>query len=777
MPENVTLSVRGMTCAACQARVERALRREPGVGEASVNLLLGSATVAYDPATTRPERLVATVRDSGYDADVAPTGASATEDDAARERAQAHDARTLGIKAAFALVSGVVAMLASIPLMLDAGAAGASIDPLMHGVMMRIAPAVRGVVPWLFAIPRPVLLFGVAALTLVVMTWAGRHFYQRAWQAARHGAADMNTLIAVGTLAGMTYSLVATFAPGVFVARGIAPDVYYEAVVLIIAFILTGNALEARARQRTMRALRSLAALQPPTAHIMRGTDIADVPVEQVRAGDHVLIRPGERVPVDATIVEGESAIDESMMTGESMPVLRQPADTVMAGSVNTTGAIQARVLRGSAQSTLAGMVKLMRDAQVARAPVQQLADRISAVFVPGVMLLAVITFVVWALTAHYAPLMRGFAAAVAVLIISCPCAMGLAVPTAVMVATGRGAELGVLFKGGDALQRMGDVDTVVLDKTGTVTQGHPAVVSSTIVPDAVFDVAQMVAYAAAVEALSQHPLAAAIVAERDRLQVPRMAASAFVSWSGLGAAATVADHRVVVGSAAVMQQESIPLAAAGGAIDALARSGATPVIVAIDGRIAGLVGVADPVRDTSAGAVAAIEALGARVVLLTGDRRGVADTIARSAGIATVVAEVFPQQKVAEVERLQAAGHVVAMVGDGINDAPALARADVGMAMGGGTAIAVEAADAALMRDDLHGVAQAIALSRATMRTIRQNLFWAFAYNVVAIPIAAGVLHPVWGITLSPVIASAAMALSSVTVVTNSLRLKGALR
>jgi Cu+-exporting ATPase len=766
-----------MTCAACQARVERALRREPGVADASVNLLLGSASVAYDPEATQPDRLVAAVRDTGYDADVTPAGVSTRDDDAVREQAQSHAATLLSAKAAFALVSGVIAVLASIPLMLSTDRSGASIDPLMHAVMLHIAPAAQRTLPWLFTIPRPVLLFGLAALTVIVMAWAGRHFYVRAWQAARHRAADMNTLIAVGTLAAMTYSLVATFVPGVFVSRGIAPDVYYEAVILIIAFILTGNALEARAKQRTVRALRSLAALQPPTAHLMHGAEIVDVPVEQVRPGQEVLVRPGERVPLDATIVDGESAIDESMMTGESVPALRRLGDTMMAGTVNTTGALRARVLHGSAQSTLAGMVQLMRDAQVARAPVQQLADRISAVFVPGVMLLAVITFAVWALTAHGAPVMRGFAAAVAVLIISCPCAMGLAVPTAVMVATGRGAELGVLFKGGDVLQRAGDVDLVVLDKTGTLTQGKPAVVNVLLAGDAGFDASQLIAYAAAVEALSQHPLAAAIVAERTRLHLPPVDATGFASWSGMGAAASISGHRVLVGNAALMEQEGISIASVHTGAETIASSGATPVIVAIDGHVAGLVGVADPVRATSASAVAAIEALGARVVLLTGDRRGVADAIARSVGIATVVAEVFPHQKVAEVARLQAGGHVVAMVGDGINDAPALARADVGMAMGGGTAIAVEAADAALMRDDVHGVAQAIALSRATMRTIRQNLFWAFAYNVVAIPIAAGVLHPVWGITLSPVIASAAMALSSVTVVTNSLRLKGALR
>ena len=774
VPASITIPVRGMTCAACQARVQRALQREPGVDFAAVNLMLANAAIRYDPASTTPERLVAAIRATGYDAEAPLVAVSALDEQAARDTEQQHEFVVLRAKAIFALVAGLIAMIGSVPLMVTAANAHrTTIDPLMRAIMDRIAPALRQAVPPLFAAPRQAIAWSLLALTLTVMAWAGRHFYVRAWKAWQHRAADMNTLIAVGTGAALVYSVVATVVPGVFIARGLAPDVYYEAVILIIAFILVGNALEARAKRQTATALRALAGLQPRVARVMRDGADLDVPIEAVRRDDEVLIRPGERIPVDGGVIAGESVVDESMLTGEALPVAKRVGDLVVGGTVNGTGALRVRATRVGADSTLAAIVRLMRDAQNSRAPLQQLADRISAVFVPAIIGLSIVTFIVWASTAHDAPVMRGFSAAVAVLIIACPCAMGLAVPTAVMVATGRGAEQGVLIKGGDSLQRAGEVDTVVLDKTGTVTEGAPVVSGVIVAASGRVTVDDLLEFTAAVESLSQHPLAAAIVAECARRGLAVRQAKHFSSTSGLGATASVDGHAVVIGNAAMLRHMSIdpePLAAG---LDGVASQRETSVLVAIDGVAAGLISLADPIRVTAAPAIARLQAAGLDVVLLTGDRHGVAESVAHEVGVRRVVAGVLPEGKVAEIARLQREGHVVAMVGDGINDAPALAQADVGIAMGGGTAIALEAADAALMREDLGAVADAIDLSRRAVRVIRQNLFWAFAYNVIAIPIAAGALYPSTGLLLSPVLASAAMAMSSVTVVANSLRLK----
>jgi Cu+-exporting ATPase len=770
MADTITIPVRGMTCAACQSRVQRALQREPGVDDATVNLLLGSAAIRFDPAATSPDRLVAAVRDTGYESDVPKPSSSHHEHFAAGGNDRAEFV-ALRRKAVFALASGAVAMIVSVPLML--AAEGTTIDPLMHAVMRGIAPLLRSIAPWILVIPPAPITWALLALTLIVMTWAGRHFYVRAWHAFRHRGADMNTLIAVGTSAAFLYSFVATVAPAVFTSHGVAPDVYYEAVILIIAFILAGNMLEARAKYRTSGALRALAELQPRTARVVRDGAELDVPIEAVRSGDEVRIRPGEGLPVDGTVIAGESAVDESMLTGESMPVAKQAGDDVVGGSINATGALRVRATRVGAESTLAGIVRLMRDAQNSRAPVQQLADRISASFVPSIIVLAIVTFAIWALTASNAPVLRGFAAAVAVLIIACPCAMGLAVPTAVMVATGRGAMRGVLIKGGEALQRAGEVDTIVLDKTGTVTHGKPTVMDVEVLPSGVTSPDDLLRLAAAVEALSQHPLGSAIVAEQQRRNLVRPTAIGFQSESGMGATATVDGRRMIVGNAVMLGRHSIETGPADEYLVRAASRGHTAVLVAIDGAVAGVIALADPVRSTSAAAIARLRAAGLDVVLLTGDRGAVADAIAREAGIARVIADALPTGKVAAIADLQRAGHVVAMVGDGINDAPALAQADIGIAMGGGTGVAIEAADAVLMREDLNAAADVIDLSRRTMRIIRQNLFWAFAYNVIAIPIAAGVLYPTTGLLLSPVLASAAMALSSVTVVGNSLRLK----
>jgi Cu+-exporting ATPase len=770
-PANLSFPVTGMTCAACQARVQRALEQSPGVQRASVNLLLNNATVEYDPAVTSGEHLIEVVRSTGYEADL-PTASPdlATEEDA-RDRAANHEYRDLLRKAGFSLAAGAVAMVLSMPVMTASAAGGHGHgDPVLAWVMRVLDPPLRRMIPWAYAISPSVLIWGLLAVTLIVMGWAGRHFYVRAWTAFRHHAADMNTLIAVGTGAAFLFSLLATVAPGFFLSRGVAPDVYYEAIILILALILTGNALEARARRRTSGALRALTRLQPATARVVRQDAEVDLRIEAVERGDVVLVRPGERIPVDGEVLEGSSAIDESLLTGESMPVGKGPGAKVIGGTVNGTGSFRYRATALGGDSVLARIVRLLRDAQASRAPLQRLADRISAVFVPVVISLSIATFVAWYLVASEAPLVRGFAAAVSVLIIACPCAMGLAVPTAVMVATGRGAERGVLIKGGEALERLSRLDAVVLDKTGTVTEGKPAVTE--IIPASGWTEADLLAPAAGLESSSEHPLAAAITgAARARgLAVAR--AEGFLAVPGKGAMGVVEGRAVAVGNAAMMAEMGIDPAPLSAASDELSEKGRTTVYVTVDGVLAGLLAVADPVRPTSAAAIADLLASGRQVVLLTGDQRRTALAVAREVGIEHVVAEVLPEQKLAEVQRLQQGGRRVAMVGDGINDAPALAQADVGIAMGSGADVAAEAGDLVLIRSDLGAVTDALRIAGRAVRTMRQNLFWAFVYNVVMIPVAAGVLFPAFGVLLSPILASAAMALSSVSVVTNSLRL-----
>jgi Cu+-exporting ATPase len=775
--EKITIPVTGMTCAGCQAGIQKALQLQPGVQDATVNLMTGSAAVTFDPAVTRPEALVEAIRETGYGAELPAAERTAFEEQEARDKAQTEEFHELRRKAIVSGIVGLIAMIVSMPLMAPAGrhAHGPVADPFMRWAMESLSPALERVLPWLYRIDPRALSYGLLALTVAVMAWAGRHFYTRAWSSFRHHSADMNTLIAVGTGAAFLYSVLATVVPGFFLRRGLQPDVYYEAVVIIIALILAGNALEARVKSRTSAALRGLISLQPKAARVQRGQEEMDVPVEEVRGGDVVVVRPGERVPVDGEVLSGGSAVDESMLTGESMPVAKGPGDRVIGGTINRTGAFRYRATTLGADSVLARIVQLMREAQGSRAPIQRLADRISAVFVPVVLQLAVVTFVVWFVAADQAPAVRAFAAAVAVLIIACPCAMGLAVPTAVMVATGRGAELGALIKGGEALQRAGDVTHVVLDKTGTVTEGRPTVTDVVALEGGQDDLLRRVA---SLEASSEHPLADAIVRHARDLGLPLVQAAEFQSVTGRGALGMVDGAALAVGNEKLMADYAVPIEPLQAEAERLTGQGKTPVWVAIDGRLAGLLAVADPIKPTSREAVARLKRMGLHVVLLTGDNRRTAEAIARQAGIDRsdqVIAGVLPEGKVEEVRRLQQEGAVVAMVGDGINDAPALAQADVGIAIGSGTDIAIEASDVTLMRGDLGGVADAIALSRRTMRTMKQNLFWAFIYNVVGIPIAAGALYPVFGLLLSPILASAAMAFSSVSVVANSLRLRRA--
>jgi Cu+-exporting ATPase len=781
--ETIRIPVSGMTCAACQSRVQRTLQKQPGVEDASVNLMMKSATVTFDRAAISPERLVEAIRETGYGAELASPDQTAFEEQEARDRATAEEFRELRLKALVSGVAGVVAMIVSMPLMSGVAAAhghAAVADPFMRWAMGAFDPGLRTAMPWLYAISPRVISYALLGLTLGVMAWAGRHFYTRAWAAFRHHSADMNTLVAVGTGAAFVYSVIATAAPGFFLSRGVAPDVYYEAVIIIIALILTGNAFEARAKRQTSAALRALVGLQPKTARVIRqgsnGSDEIDVPVDQVTSDDTVVVRPGERLPVDGEILSGVSAVDESMLTGESLPVAKREGDRVIGGTINRTGAFRYRATTLGSDSVLAQIVRLMRDAQGSRAPIQRLADRVSGIFVPVVISIAIATFVAWFVAAESAPAVRAFAAAVAVLIIACPCAMGLAVPTAVMVSTGKGADLGVLIKGGEALQRSGSIATVVLDKTGTVTEGRPTVTDVVRAPgndEAGHATDDLLGLVASLETSSEHPLADAIVRyAKDNglaLQTPEQ----FESVTGRGAIGVVDGFALSVGNAALMADYAIDIAPLREAAERLAGDGKTPMYVAVNGALAGVIAVADPIKDTSREAIARLHAMGLEVVMLTGDNRRTAEAIARQAGIERVVAEVLPDGKVAEIKRLQGEGKVVAMVGDGINDAPVLAQADVGMAIGTGTDIATEAADVVLMRGDLRSAADAIALSRRTMRTMKQNLFWAFVYNVVGIPIAAGLLYPALGLLLSPILASAAMAFSSVSVVTNSLRLR----
>jgi len=771
--EKVTLAVEGMTCAACQATVQRALTKAPGVSKAAVNLMMQEATVHFDPAATNPALLVAAINDTGYLSHLPTAGDSGVNADDERERGQRREYETLRAKSLVSLVMGAAAMLASMPLMGGAAPhAEHSGDPLLAWAMRAVDPPVRAALPWLYAIDAQALTFALLAATVFVMSWAGRHFYTRAWAGLRHGTADMSTLIAIGTGAAFLYSVAATFAPAWFVADGARADVYYEAVIIIIALVLLGNAMEARAKAQTTRALRQLAKLQPSSARVRRDGQELDIPIAEVRAGDLVLVRPGERFPVDGEIISGSGAVDESMLTGESMPVEKTVGDRVIGATVNKTAALDVKATAVGAASALARIVTLMKEAQGSQAPIQRLADRISAVFVPVVISIAIATFAAWMVLPASPSIASALTAAVAVLIIACPCAMGLAVPTAVMVASGRGAAAGILIKGGEPLERLAAVDTIVFDKTGTLTEGTPRVVDMLVV--AGNNRENVLRLAAALESRSEHPLAKAVVAAAGPATGPAPAVDHVIAVPGKGVSGIVAGVQVMAGTEALLRESGVDVTP----IEAQARQWAananTVVCLAIAGQAVAAFAIADTMRANAKQVVAALTAHGLRTVMLTGDRRATAEAIAAQAGVAEVIAEVLPGGKVEAIKSLQAAGHVVAMVGDGLNDAPALAQADIGMAMASGTDIAVDAASVTLMRSDLAGVTQAIVLARKTLRTMKQNLFWAFVYNVIGIPVAAGVLYPVFGILLSPILASAAMAFSSVSVVSNSLRLRG---
>ncbi|MCE5972389.1 heavy metal translocating P-type ATPase [Sinirhodobacter sp. WL0062] len=736
----VELAIDGMTCASCVGRVERALRAVPGVSEATVNLATERATVkgAADLAT-----LVAAVAEVGYNARAIDGGAAANAEAAAKKE-QEHRIlrRDLGIAAGLTLPVFLLEM-------------GSHVIPGMHHL---IASTIGMTASWLIQF----------ALTTLVLAFPGIRFYQKGIPALLRAAPDMNSLVAVGTLAAYAYSLVATFAPGLLPAGTV--NVYYEAAAVIVTLILLGRVLEARAKGRTSEAIKRLVGLQAKTARVRRGAGIVEIEVSEVAPGDIIEVRPGERVPVDGEVTEGESWIDESMITGEPLPVAKTAGAQVTGGTVNQTGAFAFRATAVGGDMMLAQIIRMVEEAQGSKLPIQGLVDKITMWFVPAVMTLAALTFGVWFFFGPNPALTFGLVNAVAVLIIACPCAMGLATPTSIMVGTGRGAELGVLFRKGDALQGLQDAKVVALDKTGTLTEGKPTL-TDLVLADG-FQRADVLSRIAAVEAKSEHPIARAIVeaAEAEGLVLPAL--NSFDSVTGFGVTAEAGGIRVEIGADRYMAQLGHDVTAFASAAARLADEGKSPLYAAIGGRLAAIIAVADPIKETTPEAIRALHALGLKVAMITGDNRRAAEAIARRLGIDEVVAEVLPDGKVTAIKRLKALGSV-AFVGDGINDAPALAEADVGLAIGTGTDVAIEAADVVLMSGSLKGVPNAIALSRATMRNIRQNLFWAFAYNAALIPVAAGALFPVSGILLSPVFAAGAMALSSVFVLGNALRLR----
>jgi len=729
--------VKGMHCAACVGKVERALLGVAGVKTAAVNLATERATVRLGAGGPSLDALRRAVAAAGY---TVPADIAATPEAADREQAErARENRRLRLK----VVAGAAL---SVPVLLGS----------MHEVFSWAPHWLRD----------PFLLWG---LTTPVQFWVGWQFHAGFLAELRHRSASMNTLVSIGTNAAYFFSVAVTLWPNVFAATGAMP--YYEASALLMTFLVLGRMFEARARGGTSEAIRRLIALRPKTARVVRAGKEDDVPIGLVLVGDLLRVRPGERVAVDGQVVEGASTVDESMLTGESLPVEKGPGTAVVGGSVNRTGAFTFRATRVGSETVLAQIIRLVEEAQGSKAPIQRLADRVASVFVPVVLVIAALTFCVWWAWGPEPSFFYALANAVGVLVIACPCAMGLATPTAIMVGTGKGAELGVLVKTAGALELLHRVGIVVFDKTGTLTVGKPVVTD--VVPGPGFDADGFLALAAAAEQGSEHPLGEAIVtlAKARGLALPPV--SEFQAVPGQGVDAVAPDGRILLGNARMMQARGLDVAGLEPVARRLAAEGKSVVYVAFAGETHGLVAVADVLKPDARAAVAALKSLGIEVAMLTGDTRLTGEAIARQAGIDRVLAEVLPEQKAAEIKRLQAEGRLVAMVGDGINDAPALAQADVGIAMGSGTDVAIEAADVTLMRGNLHGVVTAVELSRRTIRIIKENLGWAFGYNIVLVPVAAGALYPLWGVLLSPILAGLAMALSSVSVVANSLRLK----
>jgi Cu+-exporting ATPase len=740
-----TFKLRGMSCAACAGSIESAVSAVSGVEDCSVNFGAEQATVTYEAAQTSIADIQAAVDAAGYAAHPQQEDVLAPEDETERHEREAEDQK-LRRKVVFSLAIATLIVFGSLP--------------MMTGLSMPFIPMWLHH-PWLQLV-----------LVTPIMVWAGRGFFVNAWKALKRGTASMDTLVAIGTGTAFVYSLFPTFFPQWFLDQGLQPDVYFEAAAVIIALILLGRLLEHRARGKTSEAIRKLIGLQAKTARVIRRGQEVDVAIADVVVGDVVLVRPGEKIPVDGEIILGTSTLDESMVTGESVPVQKQAGDEVIGATLNKTGSFKFRASRVGKETFLAQIVKLVQQAQGSKAPIQRLADWVTGWFVPTVMAIALLTFITWfTLTGNVTIALINM---VGVLIIACPCALGLATPTSIMVSTGKGAENGILIKGADSLELAHKIQTIVLDKTGTITRGRPTVTDFVAINGtANGNELTLLKLAGSLERNSEHPLAEAVVQYAREQQVTLVEAQEFEAIAGSGVVGRVSDRQIQIGTHRWMQELGWDTQALQDPWERLEKAGKTVVWLAVDGRVEAIMGIADAVKPSSASAIQELQRLGLEVVMLTGDNRRTAEAIAREVNIHRVMAEVRPDQKAAQINALQREGKTVAMVGDGINDAPALAQADVGMAIGTGTDVAIAASDITLISGDLRGIVTAIQLSRATLRNIRQNLFFAFIYNVAGIPIAAGVLYPVFGWLLNPMVAGAAMAFSSVSVVSNALRLR----
>ncbi len=739
MPRTTSLFIGGMTCAACVRRVESALQKIPGVERASVNLATSRAVVSFVPGAVPVDELRRVIEEGGYKyLGIAEEG---REDPL--ETARAEELRQLKVRVMVGMGLSLIIMMGSMP----------------HWF------------PFLRDIPRQTMMYLLLALTTPAVFWVGERFFKGALKAARQKTSDMNTLVAMGSLSAYLYSALATIHPGFFSDVAEEVHVYYDGAAMIVALVLLGRYLELRTRGKSSEAIRKLMGLKPTTARILRQGREVEVLMEEVREGDVLLVRPRERIATDGVVVSGNSSVDESMLTGESMPVAKEEGSEVFAGTINQRGSFSFKATRVGAETALAQIIRLVEKAQGSKVPIQRFADKVASVFVPVVIVIAMVTFAVWHFLVPQALFSQALLNFVSVLIISCPSAMGLATPTAVMVGTGLGAREGILIKGGESLEKIHKLDTVVFDKTGTLTKGMPEVTD--VVPAEGVSREELLRAASSVEVMSEHPLARAIVEAARGEGIEPQAAEAFEALSGLGVRARIHGGEVVVGSQKFFRQEGINWISLESKVRSEIASGKTGVYVALNNRPLGFIALADALKDTSHEGVNLLKNMNLEVVMMTGDREETAQRISGKVGIYAIMAEVLPEDKAMEIKRLQGEGRVVAMVGDGINDAPALAAADVGIAMGGGTDVALETGDVTLMRDDLRLVSEAIHLSAKTMRVIKQNLFWAFFYNSLGIPVAAGVLYPFWGILLNPMFAAAAMALSSVSVVCNALRLQ----
>ncbi len=735
---SVELPIKGIQCASCVQKIEKALLQTGGITKATVNLATERAKVEYLPTETNLGDIKHAIKSTGYQVlELSPSDEGLDPEKAIRER----EYKKLKTKFMVGLGLGLIVFLGSS----------------------------RHWFPWIPGIfGNFYVLWALATPVQFVIGW---QFYKGAWGAFKHRSADMNTLIAVGTSAAYLYSVTATLFPSFFEAGGIKPHVYFDTSALIIVLILFGRLLEARAKGQTSDAIKKLMGLQPKTARVIRDGKEMDIPVEEVLVGDLVTVRPGEKIPVDGILREGKSAVDESMITGESVPVKKSPGSEVIGATINKTGSFKFQATKVGKDTVLAQIIKLVQDAQGSKAPIQRLADVISGYFVPIVISIAIATFVIWFNFGPIPSLTFALLNFVGVMIIACPCALGLATPTAVMVGTGKGAENGILIKGGESLETAHKLDTIVFDKTGTLTKGETEVTDIITIND--FSEEEILKYASSAEKNSEHPLAEAIIKRAKEKEITLLDPEQFNAIEGHGIEASINGKEILLGNAKLMRDRQIEVKNLETKAEEIAQDGKTPIYISLTGKAAGLIGVADTLKESSVHAVDKLRNMGLKVIMLTGDNRRTAEAIARKAGIDDVLPEVLPEDKVNEIKKLQSGGRRVAMVGDGINDAPALAQADIGIAIGSGTDVAMEASDITLITGDLSGVVSAIELSKKTIRIIKQNLFWAFFYNTAGIPIAAGVLYPFFGILLNPIFASLAMAFSSVSVVSNSLRLR----